>query len=130
MKLCAFIQHIHNTLQHNATMAHFDTLQHTATHCNTMQHKDTQNMVGLNTEKKLLVTISLQHTAAHCNSLQLTATRCNTGKLTTWWALTRRRSCSLRSLSSANPRAISSRIWSSCSFMCCSSDALESCSVL
>ena len=37
-------------------------LQHTATHCNTLQHTATE----------------LQHTATHCNTLQHSATPCNT----------------------------------------------------
>ena len=41
-------------------------LQHTATHCNTLQH----------TRYGLLW--RLQHTATHCNTLQHTATHCNT----------------------------------------------------
>jgi len=63
-----------NTLQHTAT--HYDTLQHicntlqhTATHCNTLQH----------------TAAHLQHTtthcstsATHCNTLQHTAQHCNT----------------------------------------------------
>ena len=42
------------------------SLQHTATHCNTLQH----------------TAITLQHTATHCNTLQHTATHCNTLQLT------------------------------------------------
>jgi len=41
------------------------SMQHTATHCNTLQHITTH----CNT---------LQHTATHCNTLQHTATHCNT----------------------------------------------------
>ena len=52
-----------NTLQTSATRC--NTLQHTATHCNTLQHAATH----CNT---------LQHTATHCNTLQHTATHCNT----------------------------------------------------
>jgi len=37
--------------------------QHTATHCNTLQHTTECN--------------TLQHTATHCNTLQPTATHCN-----------------------------------------------------
>ena len=43
----------------------YDTLYHTATHCNILQHAATR----CNT---------LQHTATHCNTLQHTATYCNT----------------------------------------------------
>ena len=63
------LQHIAthcNTLHHTAT--HCNTLQHTATHCNTLQHTATH----CNT---------LQHTARHCNTLQHTATHCNTGHM-------------------------------------------------
>jgi len=48
--------------------------QHTATHCNTLQHTATHAYGGhaqphCNT---------LQHTATYCNTLQHTATHCNT----------------------------------------------------
>ena len=39
-------------------------MQHSATHCNTLEHTITHN--------------TLQHTATHCNTLQLTAAHCNT----------------------------------------------------
>jgi len=80
----------HNTLQHTAT--HCNTLQHkevsgpalqnTATHCNKMQHTATQYLTAT-------IHISIQRqehldhvctTATHCNTLQLTATHCNTRK--------------------------------------------------
>ena len=62
-----------NTLQHISQMIESrhlwltlcNTLQPTATHCNTLQHTSTR----CNT---------LQHTAKHCNTLQHTATHCNT----------------------------------------------------
>ena len=65
-------------MQHTAT--HCNTLQHTgaavrrtcdmnATHCNTLQHTTTH----CNT---------LRYTATHCNTLQHTATHCNTLQLT------------------------------------------------
>ena len=50
-------------LQHTAT--HCNTLQLAAPHCNTLQH----TAIYCNT---------LQHTAAHCKTLQHTATDCNT----------------------------------------------------
>jgi len=50
---CNTRQHPCITLQHTAT--HCNTLQHTATHCNT-----------------------LQHTATHCNTRQHAATHCTT----------------------------------------------------
>jgi len=45
------------SLQHTAT--HCNTLHHTATHCNTLQHTATRYT-------------SLHHTAQHCNKLQRT----------------------------------------------------------
>jgi len=42
-----------------------DSLQHTATHCNTLQRTATDCS-------------TLQHTATHCSTLQRTATHCNT----------------------------------------------------
>jgi len=51
------------TLQHPAT--HCNTMRYTATHCNTRHHTATH----CNT---------LQHTATHCNTPQHTAPRCNT----------------------------------------------------
>ena len=44
-----------------------NTLQHTATHCNTLQERERQQRGAL-----------LQHTATHCNTLQYTATHYNT----------------------------------------------------
>jgi len=51
------------------------TLQHTATHCNTLQHRVYSVWVC-----SLVSTHcnTLQHTATHCNTLQHTATHCNT----------------------------------------------------
>ena len=46
--------------------SHCNILQHTATHCNTLQHY-TQSHCN-----------TLQHTATHCNTLQHTATHRNT----------------------------------------------------
>jgi len=51
-------------------MTHSNTLQHTATHCNTLQHN------------------TLQHTATHCNTLQHTATHCSVMWLCAWYSLT------------------------------------------
>ena len=64
-------------LQHTAT-THYNTLQHTATHC-TRERQNT--CVGNVLSLKCLVTAthcnnSLQHTATHCSTLQHTATRC------------------------------------------------------
>ena len=60
-----------NTLQHKKKIAeianrtHCNTLQHTATHCNTLQHTATQKMNSRNCKLN-----TLQHTATHCNTLQ------------------------------------------------------------
>jgi len=56
-----------NTPQHTAT--HCNTLQHTATHRNTLQHTATHSRTSIE---------SLVFTCAHCNTLQRTATHCNT----------------------------------------------------
>ena len=54
------------------------TLQHTGTHCNTLQHINvTQLPVCAGVAGKQGAK-TLQHTATHCNSLQLTAIHCNT----------------------------------------------------
>jgi len=73
--------------------SHYNTLQHTATHCNnlqlrcnTMQHNATQVgpttwffVLGTHTGRMMVCThTAITHTATHCNSLQLTATQCNT----------------------------------------------------
>ena len=61
-----------NTLQHTAT-----PLQHTATHCKTLQRiclPQKSFYICLRT----VANSTLQHTATHCNTLQHTATRCNT----------------------------------------------------
>ena len=59
-----------------------NTLQHTATHCNTLLQRtathwknlsETSQLTGLGRER-----LTLQHTATHCNTLQHTATHCNT----------------------------------------------------
>ena len=66
-----------NTLQHTATHCNTlvltcalfqigNTLQHTTTHCNTMQHTATHCNTWQHTP-------TLQHIATHCNTLQYTA---------------------------------------------------------
>ena len=52
-------------------------LQHTATHCNTLQHS--HGTKGKSGSRSYLATHFLQHRhiAIHCNALQLTATHCN-----------------------------------------------------
>ena len=47
-------------------------MQHTATHCNTLQH------TGVAVRTRGTFPDDLQHTATHCNTLQHTATHCNT----------------------------------------------------
>ena len=63
----------HDSLQHTATLC--NTLQHPATHCNTLQH----TAIHCNTPQHTATHCNtLQHTAIHCNTLQLTATHYNT----------------------------------------------------
>jgi len=50
----------HHVMTHLGESCTKDTLQHTATHCNTLQNT------------------ALKHTATHYNTLQHTATHCNT----------------------------------------------------
>jgi len=59
------------TLQHTAT--HCNTLQPTATHCNTLQHTATHHTDRVNEQTHQTVTrltCTLQHTATHCKRLQ------------------------------------------------------------
>jgi len=69
-----------NTLQHTAT--HCNTLQHTATHCNTLQHTATHCNALHNTAIHVVACVVLphylSHTATHCNMLQRTTAHCNT----------------------------------------------------
>ena len=70
-----------NTLQHTAT--HCNTLQHSATHCNTLQHSATHCNTLQYTVTRCTMSCSESHTiyrltATHCNTLQHTATHCNT----------------------------------------------------
>jgi len=72
---------MYNTLQHPATFCNtLQHLQHTATHCNTpwcMEEPDW----GANScccPWDSFCMYSLQHTAIYCNTLQRTATHCNT----------------------------------------------------
>ena len=54
-------------------------VQHTATHCNTLQHQLTKVCLSRAARAiKLLHCSTLQHTVTHCNTLQHTATHCNT----------------------------------------------------
>jgi len=55
-------------------------LQHSATHCNTLQHTATQFICSTSQEilRKCATYAYLPPTATHCNTLQHTATHCNT----------------------------------------------------
>ena len=65
-----------------------NTLQHTATHCNALQHTATLQRWAQILKSQLITsdvhiyicpkTHRKQHTATHCNTLQRTATDCNT----------------------------------------------------
>jgi len=56
-------------------------LQHTATHCNTLDHTTTHSRNAL--QHTATYCDTLQHTATHCNTLQHTATHsCNTPERT------------------------------------------------
>ena len=56
------------------TSLHCNTLQHTATHCNSLHHTATRfRQRNMATKRRTLVC-----TATHCNKLQLTASHCNT----------------------------------------------------
>jgi len=69
-----------NTMQHNAT--HRNAPQHTAIHCNTLQHKlqHKQQTATRSRASHDIVTHrnTLQHTAIHCNTQQYTATQTTT----------------------------------------------------
>ena len=96
---------------HIHACSHCNTLQHTATLCNTLQHRNTLEHIATHCNtgiRYLLVTHcnTLQHTATHCNTLQHTATQGfgiylwhRTGS---WWAFWRKRTflsilnCSVR----------------------------------
>ena len=54
------------------------TLQHTATHCNTLQHINVTRLPVCAGVAGKQGAKTLQHTAAYCNTLQYTATLCNT----------------------------------------------------
>ena len=62
---CNTLQHTTYLATHSDVWRDFHMLRHTATHCNTLQH----TAIHCNT---------LQHTATHCNTLRHTATHCNT----------------------------------------------------
>jgi len=58
--------------------AHCNMLQHTATCCNVLQHR--QEPHHIHTGRLSRHCNILQHAAAYCNTLQHAATHCNTGK--------------------------------------------------
>jgi len=51
------------------------TLQHTATHCNTLQHTRRPHIARRHLRKRSTHCNTLQYTATHCNTLQHTATQ-------------------------------------------------------
>ena len=68
------------------------TLQHTATHCNTLQPTATHTLAQWDTCQTRLMTKShsthcntLQHTATHCNTLQHTLLPNETHVKQDWW---------------------------------------------
>jgi len=68
----------HTSQRRNYTATHI-RLQHTATHCNTLQHTATHCNTHTSQRRNYTAThIRLQHTATHCNTLQHTARYCNT----------------------------------------------------
>jgi len=75
-----------NTLQHTAThcntlhtATHCNALQHTTTHCNTLQHIRHYTAIYGNTLQHIAIHRNiLQHTAKHCNALQRTLIRGST----------------------------------------------------
>jgi len=78
--------HIHTYLQHTTTHCNTlqrtvtHTLQHITTHCNTLQRTTTHALQHTATQQVGRInSVSLTHTHIHtCNTLQHTATRCNT----------------------------------------------------
>ena len=66
-------------------LTHRNTWLHTATHCNTLQHRNStrRQIVACTALATPFHCISLQFTATQCNTLQHTATHCNTLQHTT-----------------------------------------------
>jgi len=70
------ISHMQSHVIHTCVVRHVtcrNTLQHTATHCNTLQHSAT-HVIHTCVARHVTCLITLQHTATHCNTLQHTAT--------------------------------------------------------
>ena len=67
-----------NTSIHSSNM-HTDTLQRTATHCNTLRHTATScNKPDTSIHSSNMHTDTLQCTSTHCDALQRIATHCHT----------------------------------------------------
>ena len=70
-------KHCHD--EPHGALPRYNTLQHSATHCNTLQHTTawvTRRIIRL--QHAATHGNILQHTAAHCSTLQHTAAHCNT----------------------------------------------------
>jgi len=59
----------------NTRATHYNTLQHTATHCNTLQQQTATRWFHKTPRKRYP---SSRHTAAHCNTLQHISAHCST----------------------------------------------------
>jgi len=70
---CNAVQHIMTYLR-MVSETYYNTLQHVPIHCNTLQHTATYCNILQHTATHCN---TLQHTATHCNMLQYTATHCN-----------------------------------------------------
>ena len=91
----------HGRLAMGTTLEKVITLQHTATHRNTLQHTDSLQHTTLekvitlqhtathrNTKHQTATHCNtLQHTTTHCNTLQHTATHCNSQESGEYWML-------------------------------------------
>ena len=78
IRVCATTRSWDLAMQHTAPP--YDTMRHTATHCNTLRMTpallaSSRPQKEPTSESNLLTP---QHTATHCNTLQHTATHCNT----------------------------------------------------
>jgi len=88
---CSMLQHTAthynncNALKHTVTL--YNTLQHTATHCNTLlrvmlEKWSGQVRIGMRKMDGFRTFVRMQHTVTHCNTLQYTEAHCNTLKHT------------------------------------------------
>jgi len=83
-RLSLALVHVCNTLQRTAT--HYMTKQHKATYCSILQHTTAHDTYEFGAAfacfshwyVSITLCNSLQHTATHCNTLRHTATHCNT----------------------------------------------------